>query len=91
MKTITDPKKIDEILDRGIVVEVFPSKKEFREKLLSGKRLKLYIGFDATASALHLANRRSELCKVLDNDQVDFVHVKIHINHLLDNRIIGLF
>ena len=59
MKTITDPKKIDEILDRGIITKIFPSKKEFREKLLSGKRLKLYIGFDATAPALHLGHAQN--------------------------------
>ena len=59
MKTITDPKKIDEILNRGTITEIFPSKKGFKEKLLSGKRLKLYIGFDATAPVLHLSHAKN--------------------------------
>jgi len=59
MKTITDPKKIDEILNRGTIVEVLPSKKGFREKLLSGERLKLYIGLDATSPTLHLSHAKN--------------------------------
>ncbi len=56
---ITDSKKIDEILERGTIVEFLPSKEEFREKLLSGKKLKLYIGFDATAPTLHLSHAKN--------------------------------
>ncbi len=59
MKTITEPQKIDEILNRGTIVEVLPSKTEFRNILLSGKRLKFYIGFDATAPTLHLSHAKN--------------------------------
>jgi tyrosyl-tRNA synthetase len=58
-KVITDPKKIDELLNRGTIVEIFPTKGEFREKLLSGKRLRLYIGIDATAPTLHLSHAKN--------------------------------
>jgi tyrosyl-tRNA synthetase len=58
-KINTDPKQIDEILNRGTIVEILPTKKEFREKLLSGKKLKFYIGFDATAPTLHLSHAKN--------------------------------
>src|SRR3989344_256130 len=59
MKIITDVKKIDEILNRGTIVEIFPTKKEFREKILSGNQMKFYIGFDATAPTLHLSHAKN--------------------------------
>ncbi len=59
IKTITDEKKIDEILDRGVLKEFLPSKKEFKEKLLSGERLRFYIGADPTAKALHLGHAQN--------------------------------
>ncbi len=55
----TDSKKIDEILERGTIVEIIPSKKEFREKLIKGKKLRMYIGFDATAPTLHLSHAKN--------------------------------
>ena len=58
-KVITDVRTIDEVLDRGTVVEILPSKKLFREKLLSGDRLRFYIGFDATAPTLHLSHAKN--------------------------------
>ncbi len=58
-KIITNPEKIDEILNRGTIVEILPAKKEFRDKLLSGEKLKLYIGFDATAPTLHLSHAKN--------------------------------
>jgi len=59
MKIITEPKIIDEILNRGTIVEIIPSKKEFRKLLLSGKRLRFYIGFDPTAPTLHLSHAKN--------------------------------
>lgn len=56
---ITDPKIVDEVLERGTIVEFLPSKEEFREKLLSGEKLKFYIGFDATAPTLHLSHAKN--------------------------------
>lgn len=56
---IADVKKIDEILDRGTIVEILPTKKEFRDKLLGGQKLRFYIGFDATAPNLHLSHAKN--------------------------------
>jgi len=58
-KTITDEKSIDAVLDRGTIVEILPTKKEFREALLSGKKMRFYIGFDATAPTLHLSHAKN--------------------------------
>ncbi len=59
IKTITNEKRIDEILDRGVLKEFLPSKKKFKEKLLSGERLRFYIGADPTAKALHLGHAQN--------------------------------
>lgn len=59
MKIITDKQKIDEILDRGTIVQILPTKEDFRKKLLSGERLRFYIGFDATAPTLHLSHAKN--------------------------------
>ena len=58
-KIIMDQEKIDEILERGTIVEILPTKKEFRDKLLSGEKLRFYIGFDATAPTLHLSHAKN--------------------------------
>lgn len=58
-KVIVDENKIDEVLNRGTIVEILPTKKEFREKLLSGQRMRFYIGFDATAPTLHLSHAKN--------------------------------
>jgi len=55
---------IDEILDRGIIKQILPSKEEFRKKLMEGKKLKFYIGVDATAKALHLSHAKN--CMILE-------------------------
>ncbi|MDD5720962.1 MAG: tyrosine--tRNA ligase [Candidatus Pacebacteria bacterium] len=52
MKIITDEKKIDEILTRG-VEDVFV-KEDLRKKLLSGKRLRIKLGIDPTSPFIHL-------------------------------------
>jgi tyrosyl-tRNA synthetase len=59
MKAITDKKRIEEILDRGIIVDVLPSKEEFVKKLQSGERLKIYIGADPTSNSLHLSHAKN--------------------------------
>jgi tyrosyl-tRNA synthetase len=59
VKIITDKKRIDEILDRGIIVDILPDKEDFRKLLLSGKRIKMYHGFDATADTLHLSHAKN--------------------------------
>ena len=59
MKVIMDEEKIDEILNRGVITNVFPDKENFKKLLMSGKRIKIYIGFDATANTLHLSHAKN--------------------------------
>ncbi|MFA5124680.1 MAG: tyrosine--tRNA ligase [Patescibacteria group bacterium] len=54
-KVITDKKIIDDVLTRG-VEQVFPDKETLRKLLLSGKKIRLYCGFDPTATSLHLGH-----------------------------------
>jgi len=61
MKIDTDKNKIDAILDRGTAVEFYPSKPEVLKRLYSGERLKMYIGFDPTFTALHLGHAKNIL------------------------------
>lgn len=56
----TDEKAIDELLSRSIA-EVLPTKKEFKELLMSGARLRFYIGTDATGPQLHLGHSTNYL------------------------------
>lgn len=51
-------KRIDEILDRGIIREILPSKEEFRKALLE-KKLTFYIGADPTGDSLHLSHAKN--------------------------------
>jgi len=55
----TNKNEIDKILNRGVVVDAIPSLKEFREKLLSGDKLRFYIGADPTSSSLHLSHAKN--------------------------------
>src|SRR3989338_6692979 len=48
-------KNVEERLSRS-VKEIIPSKDALAEVLLSGKKLKIYIGTDATGEALHLGH-----------------------------------
>lgn len=54
-------KKVDEILDRGVLAEFLPTKEEFKNKLLSGEKMKFYMGFDPTAPSLHLGHAQGLL------------------------------
>lgn len=54
-KINTDSQKIEELLSRS-VAQILPSKDLFRDVLVSGKRLKIYIGADATGPQLHLGH-----------------------------------
>lgn len=54
-KISIDQKKIKELLSRSIS-EVLPSRKELEQRLLEGKKLKIYIGADATGPALHVGH-----------------------------------
>jgi tyrosyl-tRNA synthetase len=50
-----DKDKIEELLTRSVDT-IYPSKDLLREKLLSGDRLKVYCGWDATGPAVHLGH-----------------------------------
>jgi tyrosyl-tRNA synthetase len=54
-KVITDKNKINEALERG-VEKVYPSKKALAERLATGKKIRLYCGFDPSARSLHIGN-----------------------------------
>jgi tyrosyl-tRNA synthetase len=54
-KIITDEKKIDEIISRS-VVEILPSKDDFKKLLMSGKKIRFYIGTDPTGTSLHIGH-----------------------------------
>jgi len=47
-------KFIEEILSRG--VEAIVPKKGLKEKMESGKKLKVYLGIDPTSTRIHLGN-----------------------------------
>ncbi|MEK7081245.1 MAG: tyrosine--tRNA ligase, partial [Patescibacteria group bacterium] len=55
MKVITDVKKIEGILTRG-VERVYPDKSTLEKVLMSGKKIRLYYGIDPTGSTLHLGH-----------------------------------
>lgn len=55
----TSKKVIDAILNRGIIVNILPSAKDFKKKLLSGNKLKIYIGVDPTSDTLHLSHAKN--------------------------------
>lgn len=52
---IVDEQKIDEILERS-VKEIIPSREELKREFMSGRRLSIYIGTDATGNSLHLGH-----------------------------------
>jgi tyrosyl-tRNA synthetase len=60
MKISTNEAAIDELLSRS-VKEVLPSKKALKEALMEGRRLKIYIGTDATGTSLHLGHATNYL------------------------------
>lgn len=60
MKVDTNPGKIDALLSRS-VKEILPDKESLRTRLLSGERLRIYIGTDATGASLHLGHSTNYL------------------------------
>ena len=55
LKIDTNEEAINELLTRS-VKEIIPSKNELKESLMSGDRLRIYIGTDATGTSLHLGH-----------------------------------
>ena len=54
-QVITEEKLVDEVLSRG-VEKIYPTREELKKKLMSGDQIRLYCGFDPSASALHVGN-----------------------------------
>jgi len=54
-KIITDIKKIKNVLERG-VEKIYPDIISLEKILASGKKIRLYCGFDPSAPALHIGN-----------------------------------
>ena len=50
---------IDSILNRGVIVNILPSKEEFKKLLLNEKKLRFYIGADTTGKSLHLSHAKN--------------------------------
>ncbi|MDA3802818.1 MAG: tyrosine--tRNA ligase [Patescibacteria group bacterium] len=50
---------IDSLLNRGVIVNILPTKEEFEKKLRSGEKLKIYIGVDPTSGSLHLSHAKN--------------------------------
>lgn len=58
-KVIINEAKIDEILNRGIIINVLPTMDGFKKLLMSGKKIRIYHGFDATSNTLHLSHAKN--------------------------------
>lgn len=54
-KTIIDKNKINEVLTRG-VENIYPNREALEKVLLSGKKIRIYCGFDPSAPSLHIGN-----------------------------------
>ncbi len=54
-KVIIDENRIDEILEKG-VERIYPSREALEKVLKSGKRIRLYCGYDPTAPSLHIGH-----------------------------------
>lgn len=54
-EVITDEKLIDEFLSRG-VANIFPTREALKKEMLSGRRLRIYLGIDPTAPHLHFGH-----------------------------------
>jgi tyrosyl-tRNA synthetase len=55
MTVITDKTQINSLLNRG-VENIYPNREFLEKALLSGKKLRIYAGFDPTAESLHIGN-----------------------------------
>ncbi|KKR20088.1 MAG: Tyrosine-tRNA ligase [Parcubacteria group bacterium GW2011_GWE2_39_37] len=55
IEVITDKARINEVLTRG-VENIYPNREFLEKTLASGKRLRIYCGFDPTAPSLHIGH-----------------------------------
>ena len=54
-----DISSIQELIQRQTIVRCYPSNDIFLQELASGRRMRFYIGFDATAKTLHLSHAKN--------------------------------
>lgn len=54
-----DRKQIEALFERGTVVEVLPTRDALIDFLLSGKKMRIYIGVDPTGPSLHLGHAKN--------------------------------
>jgi len=54
-KVVKDEKLVEDILKRSVSA-IYPNKEDLKKKLLSGERLRIYTGADATGTQLHLGH-----------------------------------
>lgn len=66
-KVITDERKIDELLSRGVAEAIV--KEDLRKKLLSGDQLRVKLGIDPTSPNLHIG-RAVSLLKMRDFEEL---------------------
>lgn len=59
MKSSADTARIEALFARATVTDILPSKEAFVAKLLSGEKLRMYIGFDPTFTSLHLGHAKN--------------------------------
>ena len=50
---------VESILNRGVITGVLPDVESFKERLLSSKPMRIYIGADPTSTALHLSHAKN--------------------------------
>lgn len=55
MSVITDAAKIEQLLTRGVEM-AYPNKDAMRQALMSGRRLRVYLGVDPTSPTLHIGH-----------------------------------
>lgn len=51
-------KKVESVLRRGIIKQILPTEREFKDRLINDK-LRFYIGADPTSTALHLSHAKN--------------------------------
>lgn len=67
VKVITDERKIDELLSRGVAEAIV--KEKLKEKLMSGKQLRIKLGIDPTSPHIHIG-RAVSLLKLRDFEEL---------------------
>lgn len=58
-KILNRVEMVEQILNRGVITNILPNKESFRQRLLSLKPMKIYIGADPTSIALHLSHAKN--------------------------------